>query len=123
MIDFQNGFMKLSPVDPNSLSDKINPMLIDGEQILSAFKGIRDSVVFTNKRIIAVNVQGLTGKKVDYTSLPFSKVQAFSVETSGTFDRDCELDLWFSSVGHVRFEIKGDFDIVGFNKLIGSYVL
>ncbi|WP_244663289.1 PH domain-containing protein [Vibrio harveyi] len=60
--------------------------LIDGESIFAGFKTVRDQVVFTNKRVIAANVQGITGSKVDYTSLPYSKINAFSIETSGTLD-------------------------------------
>lgn len=124
MIDFQNGtFFKLSPIDPQSLAQEIAPILVPDEEVLSAFKGIRDSVLFTNKRVIAINVQGMTGKKRDYTSLPYSKVQAFSVETAGTFDLDAELDLTFSGLGTVRFEFKGQVDIRAMAQLIGSYVL
>lgn len=94
-----------------------------GEEVLSAFKGVRDSVLFTNKRVMAINVQGMTGKKRDYTSLPYSKIQAFSVETAGTFDLDAELDLTFSGLGTVRFEFKGEVDIRAMAQLIGSYVL
>ena len=123
MIDFQQGFVKLSPIAPDSLASVIGPMMIEGENIIAAFKGTRDSLVFTNKRIIAINVQGFTGKKTDYTSMPYSKVQCFSIETSGVFDRDCELELWFSAVGKVKFEIKGNFDIVSFNRILSGYVL
>lgn len=80
--------------------------MIEGEQGYLAFKGIRDYIVFTSKRIIAVNVQGMTGKKKDYASLPFAKVQAFSLETAGTFDLDAQLELWFSGLGRVKFEFK-----------------
>lgn len=69
---------------------------------MTCFKGVHDFVVFTNKRLVAVNVQGITGEKRDSTSLPYSKIQAFSVETAGTFDLDAELDLWFSGLGIVR---------------------
>lgn len=124
MIDFNNSsFFKLSEADPQELSQEVLPILIPGEEVRNAFKGIRDSVIFTNKRVIAVNVQGMTGKKRDYTSLPYSKIQAFSVETAGTFDLDAELDLWFSGVGTVRFEFKGNVDIRALAQLIGSYVL
>jgi PH (Pleckstrin Homology) domain-containing protein len=88
-----------------------------------AFKGIRDSVVFTDKRLISINVQGISGKKRDYTSLPLSKIQAWSVETAGTFDRDSELDLWFSGLGKVRLEFKGNVNIQHISQLIGHHVL
>ena len=125
MIDFKNGSLfKLSPIEPSAVMDKVAPFLVDGEHIVAAFKAIRDSVVFTNKRVISINVQGITGRKVDFTSLPYSKIQAYSVETAGTLDFDCELDLFFSGdIGQVRFELKGSCDIIALNKLISSYVL
>lgn len=58
------------------------------ERVYLAFTGMRDSATFTNKRLIAINVQGLTGKKRDYSSLPYSKIQAWSIETAGRFDLD-----------------------------------
>ncbi|CAN5374855.1 hypothetical protein BH23ACT6_BH23ACT6_18930 [soil metagenome] len=87
------------------------------------FKGIRDYIVLTSKRIIAVNVQEVTGKKKDYTSLPFAKVRAFSLETTGTFDLDAELELWFSGLGLVKFEFKGKTDVAYLNRLLAHHVL
>jgi hypothetical protein len=84
---------------------------------------VRDQLVFTDKRIIAANVQGFTGKKVDYTSIPYSKVQTFSIETAGALDLDCELEIYISSIGKIRFEIRGGFDIVSFNRAISEFVL
>lgn len=84
---------------------------------------MRDFVVFTNKRIITVNVQGLTGKKVDYTSLPYSKITAYSIETAGTFDLDSELELWFSGLGKVKLEFKGNVDIKEINRVISNHCL
>jgi hypothetical protein len=124
VIDFQNGtYVKLGHVDPQSLAGELQPLLVDGEEVHLAFKGMRDSVVFTNKRLIAINVQGLTGKKRDYSSLPLNKVQAWSVETAGTFDFDSELDLWFSGLGRVRLEFKGNVNIEHISQLIGHHVL
>ena len=125
MIDFENGSLfKLSPVSPENQMERVGPLLVEGECIIAAFKAIRDSVVFTNKRVIAVNVQGITGQKVDFTTLPYNKLQAYSVETAGTFDFDCELDLFFSGgIGMVRFEIKGNYDIIALSRLIAGYLL
>lgn len=122
MIDFENGsFIKLMKSD--SAGKAVEQLLIPGETIIGSYKGIRDSVTFTNKRVIAVNVQGLTGKKKDYTSLPYSKIQAFSVETSGVFDMDSELELWFSSLGLIKFEFTGSSDIVAIGQAISSFIL
>ena len=124
MIDFSNGSVfKLNPVANEDIAPAVAPLIIPGEQIVSCFKAVRDFVVFTNKRLIAVNVQGMTGKKRDFTSLPYSKVQAFSIETAGTFDLDAELDLWFSGLGKVRLEFKGRADIRQLGHMIASYVL
>lgn len=124
MIDFQKSTLfKLDPIAVDQILDPINKFLIDEETVLSAFRTVRDQLVFTNKRIIAANVQGLTGKKTDYTSIPYSKIQTFSVETSGVLDRDCELEIYISAIGKIRFEIRGGFDIVAFNKVISKYVL
>lgn len=124
MIDFKNaGFLKLKPVDNNTGQELVDAMLVDGEAIFASFKSARDMVVFTDKRIISINVQGMSGAKKDFTSLPYSKVQAFSVETAGKLDNDCELELWFSGLGKVKFEFKSNFDIRSFNKLLSKYVL
>jgi hypothetical protein len=113
----------LGRIEYTEVASQIDPLLIEGEEGFLAFKGMRDYIVFTSKRIIAVNVQGITGKKKDYTSLPFSKVQAFSLETAGTFDLDAELELWFSGLGKVKFEFKGNTDVAYLNKLVAHHVL
>ena len=124
MIDFQNGsIFKLKQTNPDSVMRDIAPLLVNGEDVLSAYKGLRDYVVFTNKRAIAVNVQGVTGKKKDFTSLPYSKIQAFSSETAGVFDMDSELELYFSGLGKVKFEFSGTSNIVQLSQVIGSYIL
>lgn len=124
MIDFKNGaLLKLKPVGTKNMISHINNFLIDGEEVIEVFKTVRDQVIFTNKRVISANVQGVTGKKTDYTSIPYSKIQVFSVETSGVLDLDCEIEFYISSIGKIKFEIKGNFDIVRFNKIISTYVL
>ena len=124
VIDFSSGSVfKLNPASSQDLGPEVAPLLVPGEQIVACFKAVRDFVVFTDKRLIAVNVQGMTGKKRDFTSLPYSKIQAFSVETAGHFDLDAELDLWFSGLGNVRLEFRGNADIRGLGQMIASYVL
>ena len=124
MIDFNNAsFVKLRPVNDNAFEKVIAPILVNGEEIVRSFQSIRDGVVFTNKRIITINIQGLTGKKKDFTSLPYNKVQAFSVETAGAFDLDSELDLWFSGMGRIRLEFIGATDVAHLCKLISEKVL
>ncbi len=124
MIDFQNSsIFKLRQVNPESVNGNILPLLVSGEQILSAYKGLRDYIVFTNKRVIAVNVQGMTGKKKDFTSLPYSKIQAFSCETAGVLDMDSEFELYFSGLGKVKFEFTGASNVIELSQIIGNYIL
>lgn len=124
MIDFQNtSFLKLKKVKDDSYASLITPMFIEGERIIATYQAIRDGIVFTDKRIVAINVQGITGKKKDVTSLPYSKIQAFSVETAGVFDIDSELELWFSGLGKVKFEFTSNCNVSELCKIISSYTL
>lgn len=124
MIDFKNAsFVKLRPVNDREFASMISPMFVAGERIIQSFKGIRDGVVFTNKRLITINVQGITGTKKDFTSLPYSKIQAYSVETAGVFDLDSELDLWFSGMGQIRFEFVASANVSEICRLISENTL
>ena len=124
MIDFKNGsIIKLSKVKGFEHEKYIAPLMTAGEQFISEYKGIRDYVIFTNKRVIAVNVQGLTGKKKDFTSLPYSRIQAFSIETAGVLDLDSELELYFSGLGKVHFEISGQNDMIEIGRMIAEKIL
>lgn len=124
MIDFNNAsFMKLKPVSNNTFASTITPMFVDGEEIVSTYQSIRDGVVFTNKRIFAINIQGITGKKKDFTSLPYSKIQAYSVETAGVLDLDSELELWFSGLGKVKLEFAANANVAQICKMISEKVL
>lgn len=124
MIDFKNGsFIKLKNTNKFQNQNMVTPLFVPGEEFIGEYQAIRDFVVFTNKRVIAVNVQGVTGKKKDFSTLPYSKIQAFSVETSGTLDLDSELELYFSGLGKVRFEFIGSSNIVEIGRLISQYIL
>ena len=124
MIDFNNAAVfKLTKLNHIEHATIITPILVRDEAIISEYKSIRDFVMFTTKRIIAVNVQGFTGKKKDFTSLPYSKIQAFSIETAGVFDLDAELEIYFSGLGKVKFEFSGDNDISEIGRLISEKVL
>ncbi len=125
MIDFsKNPLFKLSPVgEDSSVAKDIMPIVNNNEKVHCVFAGGRDGVLFTDKRIIVLNVQGLTGAKKDFTSLPYSKIQVFSIETAGTFDRDAEIELWFSGVGKVKFEFSRGTDMGELSRVISYYVM
>ena len=124
MIDFNNStIFKLKKTKGFTNQAMVQPLFVAGEEFIGEYQAVRDFIVFTNKRIISVNVQGITGKKKDFTSLPYSKIQAFSVETSGTFDLDSELELYFSGLGKIKFEFTGESDIIKIGKIISEKIL
>ena len=121
MIDFKNkSFFKLKPEDKNKGLEHVKALLIQGEEVIASYVSMRDRIVFTNKRI---NVQGLTGTKKDYTSIPYNRIQMYSVETAGLMDLDAELDLWISGIGKIRFEITGSSNIVELCRVISELIL
>lgn len=123
MLEFNDRTFKLSQIDANDVAGDLAALLVEGEQVLMAFRGARDYVAFTSRRIIAVDVQGMGGRKKDFTTLPYAKVQAYSVETAGSFDRDSEMELWYSGIGRIKFEFKGRTDMAYLSKLVAAYVL
>ena len=125
MIDFngQGFFARLKKVDNKDFAGMINSFLIDGESIVGSYQSIRDGVVFTTKRIIAINVQGITGKKKDFTSIPYNKITTFSLETAGVLDLDAELEIYMSAVGKVKFEFTGNTNVMEICKIISTYAL
>ncbi|MBZ4041860.1 PH domain-containing protein [Flavobacterium hibisci] len=84
-------------VSQEDLIKKYGQLLTDNEEIEMGFKLIRDTFIFTNKRLILVDVQGLTGSKTEYKSISYKSITRFSVETAGTFELDAELKIWVSS--------------------------
>lgn len=123
MFDFQNPeYIKLKATK-DRFEKELTPILINDEEIIDCYKSIRDGVVFTNKRIIVISVEGLTGKKKDITSFPYSKIQSFSIESSGVFDIDSELELWISGMGKARFEFTGGTNVYDVCRLISNFVL
>ena len=124
MIDFKNGSLfKLKKSNTPTHVSSVQPLMVLGERVISEYVAIRDYIIFTNKRIIAVNVQGVTGKKKDFTTLPYSKIQAFSIETAGVLDLDSELEIYFSGLGKIKFEISGKNDIAEIGKIISEKIL
>ncbi|GAB5558105.1 MAG: PH domain-containing protein [Schleiferiaceae bacterium] len=94
---FQKILGNASEVSVESLTEKYGRLLAEGEVVELGFKLIRDTYIFTDKRLILIDVQGITGSKREYHSLPYKSISRFSLETAGTFDLDAELKIWISS--------------------------
>jgi Protein of unknown function (DUF1696). len=117
------NLMNLKEISNSSIRPEIASFFVPGEEIVQSFQTIRDQVVFTNKRVFVVNVQGITGKKVSYFSYPYSKVQYYGIETAGVLDIDSELVLAFSNGTHLQFDFKSKVDIKQICASISSFVL
>lgn len=83
-----------SDINPEAIRKEYADLLCEGENIELAFSLLRDKWVFTDRRLIIQDTQGVTGKKREYHSIPYRSIEHFSVETSGTFDLDCEMKIW-----------------------------
>lgn len=112
-------------VSPEELLKKYGLLLTDNEQIELGFKLIRDTFVFTNKRLILIEVQGITGSKVEYKSISYKSISRFSVETAGTFELDAELKIWVSSEQEpsIRKQFSKSVNVYEVQRLLAYYVL
>ena len=112
-----------SEVDGDKLQKELAEVLVAGESVDSAYKVLRDTFVFTNKRMILIDRQGLTGKKVEYLSVPYKSMVSFAVETAGTFDMDSELKIWISGQGVLQKTFSKGSNIVKVQQSLAKYVL
>jgi hypothetical protein len=115
---------RATQVSVDSVKNEFTPLLVDGEEVLTAYKVIRDMLVFTNKRLILVNKQGMTGSKVEYLTIPYSKITCFAKESAGLLDLDAELKIWIT--GHpqpIIKEFKKDDNVNEVYRLLSQAVL
>lgn len=123
---FLSGLMgNASEADAKQIQEKFKELFIPDEEVHAAYVLIRDTFVFTDKRLIVIDVQGATGKKTEYLSVPYKSIKYFSVETAGSFDRDAEIKVWVSG-SHgptVSKQIKKGIDIVGLQRTLAHFVM
>lgn len=119
-----DGLMgNVSEVDIESIERELELIVTSNEKVEKAYKLIRDLIVFTNTRLILIDKQGVTGKKIEYHSVPYKSITHFSVETAGTFDMDAELKIWISSSAHpVSKQFRKDKSIYDVQKALATYV-
>ncbi|MBO1515677.1 PH domain-containing protein [Metabacillus bambusae] len=111
-----------STVNKEEVTNELELILANGEEVDVAFKLVRDLIVFTDKRLLLVDKQGITGKKVDYHSVPFKSISHFSIETGGTFDLDAELKIWISGAQTptISKQFKKDKSIYDIQKVLAT---
>ncbi|CAJ1001855.1 MULTISPECIES: PH domain-containing protein [Brevibacillus] len=113
-----------SEVNIAEVQKEFSKILANGENVERAYRLIRDMFIFTNKRLILVDKQGLTGKKTEYHSIPYRSIIHFSIETAGTFDLDAELKIWISgSPTPIQKQFNKSLDIYELQSVLATYVL
>lgn len=112
----------LSKVPVGKNAELYNYLLADGEIVHLEYKALRDVVVFTDRKVIIMDVQGFTGKKKEWLAMPYSKCAAFSVESAGTFDLDAECKLWASGIGLVEIEFMKGTDVREIAAVLAKYI-
>ena len=113
-----------SEVKLKDIDKEYDTILCPGEQLESAYRVFRDKWVFTDKRLIIQNVQGVTGKKREYHSIPYQSITRFSVETAGTFDMDCEMKIWVKgSETPIEQEFGRGVDVKSIQQALALHVL
>lgn len=101
----------------------VNELLLEGEQAVAAYKTMRDSAVFTTKRLIVRDAQGVRGKKIEIYSLPYANINMWSSENAAGFlDFTAELELW-TRAGHIKVQLLKGIDVRKLDKLIANCVL
>lgn len=113
-----------SKIDTRKVQSEFEQILAPGETVEHAFQLIRDLLVFTDKRFVLVDRQGVTGSKVEYHSIPYKSITHFSIETAGTFDLDAELKIWISgTAAPVQKRFNKKLSIYEVQSVLASYVL
>ncbi len=117
-------FGNASEVEAKAVQADLNAILIDGERVVRAFRIVRDLFIFTDKRLILIDKQGITGKKAEYHTIPYKNISHFSVETAGTFDMDAEMKIYISgNMNPYEREFKRGADIKGVQKTLAEFIL
>lgn len=119
-----DGFLgNASGTDKSAIAEEFSRILAEDERIEMAYKVFRDLLVFTNRRLVLVDRQGMTGKKTEYHSIPYKSIVHFSVETMGHFDKDAELKIWLSGGHSIARNFGSDKSIYDIQKRLATYVL
>ena len=120
---FDSNTFNLKEIPLTGIRKEVHELLVPAEQEIAAFQTVRDQVVFTTKRLIVINVKGITGKKIAYFNYPYSKIQYFGIETAGVIDFDCELLLAFNDGNVLRLDFRSTVDICKISTVIAEYTL
>lgn len=111
-------------IDSTKIQAELSSLLVDSERVEIAFQIVRDQIIFTNIRLLTIDKQGVSGRKVDYRSIPYDKIVQFSKESAGVMDLDAELKIWVASMSEpLKFEFSKNAPINDVYALLSEKVL
>ncbi len=115
-------YMMWTFVNEAKLPDDVEDLLVPGERAICAYSTIRDVAIFTDKRLIVRDAQGITGKKVEMYTLPYKSIDMYSTENAGHLDLNAEVELW-TRAGHIKINLKRSADVRKIDKILAAFIL
>ena len=113
-----------TPAETKKFHASYGTLLTDGEIIEVGFTVQRDTLLFTNKRLILIDIKGLAGKQIEYYSIPYARIMKFSVVTGSSFDLDAELKVWIGNDAlPLEKKFNKDVNVYEVQKVLAAHVL
>ena len=105
-------------VKEKEICKNVQELLLDGEQIVGAYKTVRDQAVFTSHRIFIVDMQGVTGTRQEIFVLPYRKIVHFGdpLQTS-------QLTVCYADEHEMKFGFIGQEELLAVAKAISRCIL
>lgn len=122
MAEIQPKIIGLMNTNLEDGRDLFEFLISDQEEVLLSYKSVRDRLIVTSKKLLIIDIQGVTGRKKEYMVLPFSKLTGFSCESAGTFDLDAELKVWASAINQMEFQFLKGTDIRPLVKVLNEHL-
>ncbi|MDO4924622.1 MAG: PH domain-containing protein [Turicibacter sp.] len=122
MAEIQPKIIGLMNTNLEDGRDLFGFLISDQEEVLLSYKSVRDRLIVTSKKLLIIDIQGVTGRKKEYMVLPFSKLTGFSCESAGTFDLDAELKVWASAINQMEFQFLKGTDIRPLVKVLNEHL-
>ena len=120
---YESSLFNLKEIKPEEINKELLKLFVEEEKLIQAFKTVRDQVVFTTKRILVMNIQGLTGKRTSYISYPYKKMISFGIQTAGLIDIDSELFFTMMDGTKILFDFSNKVDIKNICRFLNPYIL
>ncbi len=109
-------------IKAEKLDPRLKEIIFEEEEVLYAFTSFRDCIILTTKRLIICDVQGITGSKIEYLTIPYSKVSCYSLEAAGTLDLEVDLKVWVSGYGVVERKIAKGVNVAAMSKILAAHI-